>query len=51
MKKGSAGPSQPIHAVSPPTHFLQDGLPCHVSKPIKKLLADKPFEFMDWLVI
>jgi DDE superfamily endonuclease len=30
------------------THFLYDGAPCHASKRIKKLLADQPFDVINW---
>jgi hypothetical protein len=30
------------------THFLRDGAPCHANKCIKKFLADKAFEVIDW---
>jgi hypothetical protein len=30
------------------TQFLQDGVPCHASKWIKKFLVDKAFEVIDW---
>ncbi len=30
------------------TFYLQDGAPCHASKQIKNLMADKPFGITDW---
>jgi transposase len=38
-------PFMQIHGT---TRFLQDGAPCHASKRIKKFLADKAFEVIDW---